>query len=71
MSCHTLSIILFSIGLRAVFKYRYYDEDYVDLYWIHSLKIIFCRVELGSVILYATLYFVGFFSFFLNILKEE
>ena len=37
MSCHTLSIILFSIGLRAVFKYRHYDEDYVDLYSIHRL----------------------------------
>ena len=37
MICHTLSIILFSIGLRAVFKYRHYDEDYVDLYSIHRL----------------------------------
>ena len=71
MGCHTLSIILFSIGLRAVFKNRHYKKDYIDLYSIHRLKIIFSWVGLGSVILYSILYIVGFVSFILKVLKEE
>ena len=64
MTCHSLSIILFSIGLYAVFKFHN-DNKIPNLYSLHSW------VGLGAVICYCTLYVGSFFAFMLNVVDED
>lgn len=71
MSFHSLSIILFSIGLRAVFKFHS-DKNIPDLYSLH--RFYFFKnswVGLATVICYISLYLVGIIAFILKILSEE
>lgn len=60
---HTLSIIFFSIGLRAVFR-NHARLEIADLYSLHSW------IGLTATILYASMYLVGLLAFIFNVWDE-
>lgn len=68
---HTLSIICFSFGLAAVFKFHN-DNHIKNLYSLHRyFNFINSWVGLAAVIMYCSLYIGGFVAFLTDFLSEE